>query len=247
MKTYIFFLYSCFTILLFPVHAQDKIGEISVHPIEHATFMLTWKNKLLLFDPSTDKERLNKLKSPDIIFITDIHGDHFNISSLKNVDISKSTFIVPPVVAEQLPDDLRQKAHILKNGESANIAGVKIEAIPMYNLPESADAYHTKGRGNGYVVSLGGQRVYVSGDTEDIPEMRTLKDIDLAFICMNLPYTMTIKQAAEATLAFKPRIVYPYHYRGQHGKSDIASYKQLVNEKDSSIQVIIRDWYPSKP
>jgi L-ascorbate metabolism protein UlaG (beta-lactamase superfamily) len=93
---------------------------------------------------------------------------------------------------------------------------------------------------------LGSKRVYISGDTEDIPEMRDLKDIDLAFICMNLPYTMTVKQAAEAVLAFKPKIVYPYHYRGQNGKSDISTFKQLVNDHDKSIKVVIRDWYLSK-
>lgn len=135
----------------------------------------------------------------------------------------------------------------MKNGEMADLKDIKIEAIPMYNLPESADAFHTKGRGNGYVITLDGKRIYVSGDTEDIPEMRSLQDINIAFICMNLPYTMTIKQAAEATLTFKPQIVYPYHYKGQNGKSDIFSYKQLVNEKDPSIKVIIRDWYLNTP
>ncbi|MDM8174588.1 MULTISPECIES: MBL fold metallo-hydrolase [Olivibacter] len=246
MIKYIFFICICFSALR-SVKAQDKIDDITIYPIEHATFAITWKEKTLLFDPSTEKEKLNKVKSPDLIFITDIHGDHFNISSLKNLDLSRSILIVPPVVAEQLPDELRKQSHLIKNGETVDLNDIKIEAVPMYNLPESADAFHTKGRGNGYIITLGNKRIYISGDTEDIPEMRELKDIDIAFLCMNLPYTMTVKQAAEATLAFKPKMVYPYHYRGQNGKSDIFSYKQLVNEKDSSIKVIIRDWYLRNP
>lgn len=233
---------------MFPsAKAQDKIDDVTISPIEHATFTLTWKGKTLLFDPSVEKAKLNKVKSPDFIFITDIHGDHFNISNLKNLDLSKSTLVVPPAVAEQLSDDLRKKSYIIRNGETTELQNIKIEAIPMYNLPESSGTFHTKGRGNGYVITLDNKRIYISGDTEDIPEMRTLKDINIAFICMNLPYTMTVKQAADATLAFKPQIVYPYHYRGQNGKSDILSYKQLVNEKDPSIKVMIRDWYLSKP
>lgn len=247
MNKCIVFLGFCLTAFLTTVRAQDNIDDMRIYPIEHATFTIEWKGKTLLFDPSTDKEKLKKLKSPDLILITDIHGDHFNLSSLKNIDLTKSTLIVPPVVAEQLTDDLRKKAYIMKNGEMADLKDIKIEAIPMYNLPESADAFHTKGRGNGYVITLDGKRIYVSGDTEDIPEMRSLQDINIAFICMNLPYTMTIKQAAEATLTFKPQIVYPYHYKGQNGKSDIFSYKQLVNEKDPSIKVIIRDWYLNTP
>lgn len=224
----------------------DKIDDINVQPIEHATFAITWNGKSLLFDPSTDKEKLQNIKSPDLVFITDIHGDHFNISTLATLDLSKTEFVVPQVVADQLPEKFHKNMHILKNGDSIELAGIKIEAIPMYNLPESGDAFHSKGRGNGYVITLGTKRVYISGDTEDIPEMRSLKDIYLAFICMNLPYTMTVKQAADAVIAFKPKVVYPYHYRGQNGKSDISTFKQLVSDRDKSINVLLRDWYLSK-
>ena len=102
----------------------------------------------------------------------------------------------------------------MKNGETSESNGISIEAIPMYNITRDRLRYHEKGRGNGYVLTLGDKRVYISGDTEDIPEMRVLKDIDVAFICMNLPYTMTVDQAADAVKEFKPGIVYPYHYRG---------------------------------
>ena len=112
----------------------------------------------------------------------------------------------------------------------------------MYNLTEDRKKFHTKGRGNGYVVTMGGKRIYISGDTEDIPEMRGLKDIDAAFVCMNLPYTMDVDHAAAAVLAFKPKIVYPYHYRGAKEMSDVEKFKTLVS-KDKSIEVRPLKWY----
>jgi L-ascorbate metabolism protein UlaG (beta-lactamase superfamily) len=246
MKKSILTLIVCLFIATAQSQSVDKIDDINVQIIEHATFAITWNGKIILFDPSVEKDKLKNVQSPDIIFITDIHGDHFNIATLENLNLSKATLIVPQSVADQLPEKFRRNIHILKNGEDIELAEIKVEAIPMYNLPVAEESFHTKGRGNGYVLTLGSKRVYVSGDTEDIPEMRELKDIDLAFICMNLPYTMTVKQAAEAVLSFKPKIVYPYHYRGQNGKSDISTFKQLVNDRDKSIKVVIRDWYLSK-
>ena len=116
----------------------------------------------------------------------------------------------------------------------------------MYNLREEALKFHTKGRGNGYVLTINEERIYFSGDTEDIPEMRNLKNIDKAFVCMNLPYTMTVESAADAVLAFKPKQVYPYHYRGTQGLSDVAKFKKIVNEKDTSIEVVQWNWYPNR-
>jgi L-ascorbate metabolism protein UlaG (beta-lactamase superfamily) len=120
--------------------------------------------------------------------------------------------------------------------------GITIQAIPMYNLtPERAD-FHVKGRGNGYVIGLGGSRIYVSGDTEDIPEMRGLEGIDAAFVCMNLPYTMDVEAAADAVLEFRPRIVYPYHYRGRPEVSDIGRFRELV-AANPAIEVRLLRWY----
>ena len=121
------------------------------------------------------------------------------------------------------------------NGKSVEKAGIKVEAVPMYNLTPTRLRFHNKGRGNGYVMAFGGKRVYVSGDTEDIPEMRALKKIGVAFVCMNLPYTMTPEQAADAVREFKPKTVYPYHYRG----SDTAKFKKLVGDAS---EVSLRDW-----
>ena len=115
----------------------------------------------------------------------------------------------------------------------------------MYNLREGV-TFHEKGRGNGYVLKLGDKNLYISGDTEDTEEMRALKNIDIALICMNLPYTMPVENAANGVLAFKPKQVYPYHYRNKDKSlSDVKKFKELINKKDSTIEVIQLDWYPN--
>jgi L-ascorbate metabolism protein UlaG (beta-lactamase superfamily) len=134
----------------------------------------------------------------------------------------------------------------INNDEAKTFDSFNIEAIPMYNLREEALKFHPKGRGNGYVFTFGDDRVYFSGDTEDISEMRALKNIDKAFICMNLPYTMTVESAANAVLEFKPKQVYPYHYRGTDGLSDVEKFKSIVSTANSKIEVIQLDWYPSR-
>ena len=150
---------------------------------------------------------------------------------------------MPQAVADKLPESLNSQVVILNNGEIQEFMGFSVEAIPMYNLREEALKFHEKGRGNGYVIENKGKRVYVSGDTEDIPEMRSLKNIDVAFVCMNLPYTMTVESAASAVLDFQPKTVYPYHYRGTDGLSNVGKFKELVNEGNSTITVNQLDWY----
>ena len=185
-------------------------------------------------------------KAPDIILITDIHGDHFDIKTIEAVKKDSTLLIVPQVVADKLPESDKTNMWILKNDEQVTKQGIRIKAIPMYNLPESPSAMHTKGRGNGYVLTMGEKNIYISGDTQGIPEMRSLKNIDIAFICMNLPYTMDVQEAADAVLDFEPKIVYPYHYRGKEGFSDIQEFKKMVEAKDKNIEVRIRNWYPEK-
>ncbi|CAN0603002.1 unnamed protein product, partial [Ectocarpus sp. 12 AP-2014] len=158
---------------------------------------------------------------------------------------TNATFVVPQAVAEELPEEYAEQLVILDNGSSKELNGITIEAIPMYNLRSEALKFHNKGRGNGYVLTIGDQRIYFSGDTEDIPEMRSLKNIDKAFVSMNLPYTMTVESAAEAVLDFKPKQVYPYHYRGNPDVSDVAKFKQLVDAGNQDIEVVQLDWYPN--
>jgi L-ascorbate metabolism protein UlaG (beta-lactamase superfamily) len=153
--------------------------------------------------------------------------------------------IVPQAVKDLLPPDLASRAKVLKNGETITESGFQILAVPMYNLPEVADSRHAKGRGNGYVIERDGSRLYVAGDTAGIPEMRTLKNIDIALVPMNLPYTMSVEEAASAVLEFKPKKVYPYHYRGQNGLSDVSRFKELVNAGDPAVEVVLLEWYPA--
>jgi L-ascorbate metabolism protein UlaG (beta-lactamase superfamily) len=225
-------------------HLKTSKGSIKIQPVFHGALILTWNNKTIYVDPYGGEKAFKGLAKPDMILITDIHLDHLDPETLKAIDHSKAIFIVPQAVADKLPDDIkREKVIILANGKNTDQMGISISAIPMYNLPESPEAMHTKGRGNGYILKMDDKTIYISGDTEDIPEMRSLKNIDVAFICMNLPYTMDINQASSAVLEFKPKIVYPYHYRGQDGLSDVEGFKKTVNTQDKNIEVRLRNWY----
>lgn len=237
------------TLPAFAQHAApDKIetssGPLTIQPILHGCLVLTWNNKTIYIDPYGGAKSFEGIAAPDLILITDIHGDHMSLETLNAIETDKAVLVAPQAVADQLPENLKSKAVVLNNGKNTKQLGILVTAIPMYNLPEAADSRHTKGRGNGYILNLGGKLIYVSGDTEDIPEMRSLKKIDVAFVCMNQPYTMDINQASNAVLEFKPKIVYPYHYRGQGGLSDVETFQKLVNSGDASIEVRLRNWYP---
>ncbi|MGB6268771.1 MAG: MBL fold metallo-hydrolase [Olleya sp.] len=220
--------------------------DLEISPISHATLVLNYANQTIYVDPTGGKLAFEGQKQPTIILITDIHGDHYNISTLKELNLKDVLVVAPQAVVDKFPEDFKPMFRAISNGQTTVVKDLPIEAIPMYNLREEALKFHPKGRGNGYILTLGEQRVYISGDTEDIPEMRSLKNIDKAFICMNLPYTMTVESAASAVLDFKPKQVYPYHYRGTGGFSDVAKFKTLVNEGDSDIEVVQLDWYPEK-
>lgn len=224
-----------------PDQIKTKNGTLTIQPIAHSTLVLSWNEKTIYVDPTGGSTAFESIKPADLILITDIHGDHMNTETLTSLDVSKATIVVPKAVAEKLPETLQKKLVVIGNGDKTTQSGFEIKAVPMYNLPESPDERHTKGRGNGYVITIDGKNIYISGDTEDIAEMRALKNIDIAFICMNLPYTMDIKQAASAVLEFKPKIVYPFHYRG----SDTEAFKILVNEGDKNIDVRLKNWYPN--
>jgi L-ascorbate metabolism protein UlaG (beta-lactamase superfamily) len=226
-----------------PEADREKVkgGELTIQPITHATLVLSYQSKNIYVDPTGGADAFKGLAAPDLILITDIHGDHLDPKTIDAVNTAHAILVVPQAVADKLPATTdKSKLVILNNGQSSTQLGVEITAIPMYNLPESPTAMHTKGRGNGYVLNIGGKKVYLSGDTADIPEMRSLKDIDIAFVCMNLPYTMDVKTAASGVLAFKPKVIYPYHYRGQN----VEEFKSLVNAGDKNIDVRLRQWYP---
>ncbi|RMA58672.1 MBL fold metallo-hydrolase [Ulvibacter antarcticus] len=224
----------------------DLEPVLNIIPISHATMILEWDNITIYVDPVGGAKAFEGQKAPDIILVTDIHGDHMNVETIASISGANTNIIAPKAVADKFSEAITNPVLVLNNGDTGNTNGFQIEAIPMYNLRQEALKFHEKGRGNGYVLENDDIRVYISGDTEDIPEMRNLKDIDIAFVCMNLPYTMTVESAANAVLDFNPKKVYPYHFRGTEGLSDVEKFKSIVSESNPDIQVIQLDWYPSE-
>jgi len=213
-------------------------GDIIIHPINHATFVMSWNGQVIYFDPVGGAAPFAGMPKPNLIFVTDIHTDHMDASTLSAVGAVNAKLIVPQSVRDMLPANLQAVCQVMTNGQSIKINGMSVDALPMYNTTAGRILYHTPGRGNGYVLGMSNRRIYVSGDTEDIPEMLALKNIDVAFVCMNLPYTMDIPQAAGAVRKFRPKMVYPYHYSG----SDVNQFKTLVGN-DAGVEVRLRTWY----
>lgn len=224
---------------------MDSVVEpVVIDPISHASFVFTLADTLIFNDPVGDAALYADKGTPDIILMSDVHGDHLSTSTLTALVGEGTKIIAPQAVYDLLPLLLQARTTVMANGDVITEEGVQFEAIPMYNLPETEDSRHAKGRGNGYVLEAGETRMYIAGDTADIPEMRALRDIDIAFVPMNLPYTMTVEAAADAVLEFKPSQVYPYHYRGMDGLSDVEKFKALVNAGDPTIEVVLAAWYP---
>lgn len=221
----------------------DIESSFTVKPIGHASMVLEIGKTVIYVDPVGGGERFAGYDSPDLILVTDFHGDHLSAETLAAVSTDKTTIVLPQDCADRLPEGFTTKLEVLANDETKTLMDIAISGVPMYNLREEDKDKHVKGRGNGYVLEFDGRRVYISGDTEDIPEMRALENIEIAFVCMNLPYTMTVESAADAVLEFAPKHIYPYHYRGAGGLSDVAKFKEIVDAADKDINVIQLDWY----
>ncbi|CDF78937.1 metal-dependent hydrolase [Formosa agariphila KMM 3901] len=227
-----------------PETMLEQEHNTKITPISHATYILQIDDKTIYVDPVGGVDAFKGQNEPDLILITDIHGDHLNLETVEGIVKQHTKIFAPQAVADKFTDNLRQQTIVISNGETKQYAHLKIEAIPMYNLRPEALKFHAKGRGNGYILNNYDERIYISGDTEDIPEMRSLKNIDIAFVCMNLPYTMPVESAASAVLDFKPKEVIPYHYRGTNGLSDVNQFKTLIDAKNKSIKVTLLNWYP---
>jgi len=216
---------SAFLLALAPVAhgaAETQIfstsaGPVKITPLYHASTLIEAGGKTIYLDPAKPAKFAGLAKA-DLILITDIHGDHMDPDSLKDVSKAGTEILAPPAVVQSVTT-----ATPIANGETKTWGGWTIEAIPAYN---------------GYVLTYGGKRFYFSGDTEGIPEMRALKNIDVAFVCMNLPYTMPPEEAADAVKAFHPKIVIPYHYRG----SDLTVFQKGL--EGTGIEVRLLEWYP---
>ncbi|WP_418595172.1 MBL fold metallo-hydrolase [Ponticoccus sp. (in: a-proteobacteria)] len=220
---------------------ETGAGPVTVHPVHHASIVLETPVGVIYVDPVGDPSEYEGMPAADLILITHEHGDHYNAEVLAAVKGENTQLITNPAVFDMLSEDLKANAQAMENGASASLTDLQIDAIPAYNTTEERKTFHPEGRDNGYVLTMDRFRIYVSGDTEDIPEMRALQDIDLAFVCMNLPFTMTAEAAADAVKAFAPAYVYPYHYRGRDGGTqDPAAFAEMVGE---AAQVQMGDWY----
>ena len=208
-------------------------GAIRITPIQHASLLIQAGGKNIYVDPA--QGRFEGRPKADMILITHIHFDHFSPDVIAKLRKPDTVIIGPEAVAQKMSG-----LAVLRNGESKTWGAFQIDAVPAYNLkrgPSPGQFYHEKGRDNGYILSWGGKRIYIAGDTEAIPEMRALKNIDIAFIPMNLPYTMTPEEAAGAVKAFKPKVVYPYHSRG----TDVGAFAKAL--EGTGIEVRLRKWY----
>ena len=216
-----------------PQEFSTSAGTLKITPIQHASLMIQAGGKVLYIDPAQGS--FDGLPPADYILITDIHGDHMAPPIVDKLKKPGTEIVAPQAVSETVSG-----TSVIAYGQTKKLGPFTVESIPAYNLtrgPAAGKLFHDKGRGCGYVVTYGGKRFYFSGDTEAIPEMKALKNIDVAFVCMNLPYTMPPDEAAAAVKAFKPKVVYPYHYRG----SDLAVFQKDL--EGTGIEVRLRDWY----
>jgi len=226
-----------------PVRAQpaaDTIatsaGDVTITPVKHASLVIGFGDEVIYVDPSGAD--FSGLPPATAILITHGHGDHFDVATLLEVAGDTAPILTTEEVLGKLPEGLKPRGTALKNGESGTLNGIAVDAVAAYNTTPDRQTYHPQGVGNGYVLTFGDKRIYVAGDTEPTPEMLALTDIAVAFLPMNLPYTMSAEQFAEAVRTFKPAITYPYHYQG----SDPSGLQEAVGDAS---EIRLRDWYPA--
>jgi len=221
-------------------HLPTSAGDVVIHPLYHASTFLSWNGKAIYVDPDDDgayESTYQGLPKADLILVTHGHGDHFSSGKIEALRRTNTLIIVPQSVYNSLTTAQKTNAIVLTYGGSTNVMGLKAEAVHAYN------SNHALGSANGYVLTIGGQRIYFSGDTGNVPEIRALPGIDVAFLCMNMPFTMTANEATNAVRAMRPRIVYPYHYRDQSGTTTNAAYFKKALGTDLGIEVRLRKWY----
>jgi L-ascorbate metabolism protein UlaG (beta-lactamase superfamily) len=200
-------------------------GDLLITFIGHGSLMFAFGGKVIHVDPYSKLADYAKLPKADVILITHEHRDHLDPAAIEKVRTGKTTIVLTEIGAKQFGNGT-----VMKNGDTKIVDGLTIEAVPAYNIVSKRDngqPYHPKGSGNGYIITFGDKRVYVAGDTENIPEMKGFKNIDIAFLPMNLPYTMTPEMVADAAKMFQPKVLYPYHT----GETDIAKLTALMKDQ----------------
>jgi len=201
--------------------------------IGHGSLMFTFDGKIIYVDPYSNVADYTKFPKADIILLTHEHMDHLDLKALDPIRTEKSVILLTEICAKQVKGGI-----VMYNGDTKTVGGLKIEAVPAYNLVHKrpdGQPFHSRGAGNGYVITFGDKRVYIAGDTENIPEMKNLTGIDIAFFPMNLPYTMTPEMVADGAKTLKPKILYPYHF----GETDTSKILDLLKEAED-IEVRIR-------
>lgn len=236
-------LFTLFLSILFPMSltAQEKFetdviktsaGDLEITFIGHGTLMFNLGGKVIHVDPWTQLADYSNMPKADLLLLTHEHRDHLDLKAIEILRTEKTDVVLTPTCLSQVKDGI-----VMNNGDVRIVKDLKIEAVPAYNIVHMRSKgvpFHPKGVGNGYVITFGDKRVYVAGDTENTPEMSVLTDIDIAFLPMNLPYTMTPEMVASATRAFKPKILYPYHY----GETDTSKIVELLKDvKQTEVRI----------
>jgi len=213
---------------------KTSAGDLVITFLGHGSLMMDLAGKNIQVDPYGKVADYAKLPKADLVLVTHGHGDHLDPAALAAIRKDSTVVVTPPSCADKVAGSV-----VMANGESRTVAGVPVDAVPAYNIAHkrpTGQPFHPKGEGNGYILTFGATRVYLGGDTENTPEMKSLKGIDIAFLPMNLPYTMTPEMVADAARALKPQVVYPYHY----GETDCSTLVALL-KAEKGIEVRIRE------
>jgi L-ascorbate metabolism protein UlaG (beta-lactamase superfamily) len=206
-------------------------GDVAITFIGHGSLMMKFNNKIIYVDPFGEVADYSQFPKADIVLITHEHGDHLDLKALKNVRTEKTVIVLTELCAAQVEGGI-----VMHNGETREVGGLSVDAVPAYNIlnkrPDGSP-FHPKGAGNGYIITFGDTRIYIAGDTENTPEMKALQNISVAFLPMNLPYTMTPEMVADAVRSFRPRILYPYHF----GETDTSTIVDLLKGEDVEVRI----------
>ena len=210
---------------------KTSAGDLKITFLDHATLMFVFGGKVIHIDPVKRAADYSKLPKADLILVTHHHLDHFDPQTIRKISDDETRIVITRKISEKIKDGI-----IMQNGDTISVEGLEIEAVPAYNIvhkKSSGKLYHPRGVGNGYIIAFGDKKVYVAGDTENTPEMKKLKNIHIAFLPMNTPYTMTPEMVADAVKSFKPDILYPYHY----GKTDTSIIQKLLEGTGTEVRI----------